>query len=370
MSEKKRFVLIVQGEGRGHLTQCIAMQDALVAAGHIVSRIIIGKTPHRKLPQFVYEKMHAPIASIESPTFVLDKKSKGIKISASILHNLLRVKRIRQSIKNLQSLIKEDNPHVIINFYDPVLSLLYFFKRPPFLIVSVAHQNIFLHPGYRFPAGHFFDRLGLKLFTRLNSHRAQLRIALSLYPLPAVPQKNIIVTAPLLRKEVFEQEIRQENYLLVYLVNPGYLEDIEQWSRQNPEQLIHCFCDRDTKTDSELLTPTLRWHRINDINFLDKLAGCSALVSTAGFETVAESMYFGKAALLVPVAGHFEQYCNAHDAEFAGTAIFDTDFAIDRLLTFTSSEQYNGDNKQEWIRHAAHEIIHSIENTVSTYDTN
>ena len=44
------------------------------------------------------------------------------------------------------------------------------------------------------------------------------------------------------------------------------------------------------------------------------MADCSAMASTAGFESVCEAMCLGKPVMMVPVEGHFEQYCNARDA--------------------------------------------------------
>ncbi|MCB0429190.1 MAG: hypothetical protein KDD54_03670, partial [Flavobacteriales bacterium] len=42
----------------------------------------------------------------------------------------------------------------------------------------------------------------------------------------------------------------------------------------------------------------------------------------------------GKPALMIPVQGHFEQYCNARDAFKAGAGIYDDAFRIGRLLDY------------------------------------
>ena len=46
--------------------------------------------------------------------------------------------------------------------------------------------------------------------------------------------KNIIVTPPLLRDEVLELNIKTGDYLLIYIVNAGYGEEIESFHRKNP----------------------------------------------------------------------------------------------------------------------------------------
>ena len=45
-----RYVFIVQGEGRGHLTQAISMERLLRENGHEVAAVLVGKSPARRLP--------------------------------------------------------------------------------------------------------------------------------------------------------------------------------------------------------------------------------------------------------------------------------------------------------------------------------
>jgi uncharacterized protein (TIGR00661 family) len=59
------------------------------------------------------------------------------------------------------------------------------------------------------------------------------------------------------------------------------------------------------------LRPRLTFHRISDRLFLDLMRGCRGLVTTAGFQAVAEAMWLGKPVLMVPTGGHSEQRWNA-----------------------------------------------------------
>lgn len=50
------------------------------------------------------------------------------------------------------------------------------------------------------------------------------------------------------------------------------------------------------KADTEEVTKvdeTLRFYQIDDIKFLNGMAGCRAYASTAGFESICEAMYLG-----------------------------------------------------------------------------
>ena len=74
--------------------------------------------------------------------------------------------------------------------------------------------------------------------------------------------------------------------------------------------------------DENEVFQTLFVHAINDKLFLDMMSRARGLASTAGFESVCEAMYLGKPVLMVPVKGHFEQFCNSRDAFKAGAGIF------------------------------------------------
>lgn len=50
-----KILFIVQGEGRGHLTQAISMEKLLRSNGHEVVEVLVGKSESRRLPGFLSE---------------------------------------------------------------------------------------------------------------------------------------------------------------------------------------------------------------------------------------------------------------------------------------------------------------------------
>lgn len=47
-----KFLFIVQGEGRGHFTQAITLEDMLLRNGHQVVEVLVGKVRHVPCPAF------------------------------------------------------------------------------------------------------------------------------------------------------------------------------------------------------------------------------------------------------------------------------------------------------------------------------
>ena len=47
-----RYLFVVQGEGRGHLTQALSLASILRRQGHEVVKVLVGHTRHRQIPEF------------------------------------------------------------------------------------------------------------------------------------------------------------------------------------------------------------------------------------------------------------------------------------------------------------------------------
>ena len=340
--KNKKALFIVQGEGRGHMTQSISMKQLLESAGMNVCEVLIGKSKQRKIPDFYFERIDVPVTPIESPNMATGKKRKAIKAIPSFFSVLFRIPMFIYSLFVIHKKIKKHKPDAIINFYEPLAGLYYLFFRPKIPMICIGHHYMFNHPGYVMPKGSFFAKLGLKLYTGMISIGARKKLALSFYPFEDCKEKSIYVIPPLLREEVINQPSGHDDYLLVYLLNAGYMEDIIKWHRNHPEIKLHCFVDKKGIDDFVEYDTTLSFHQIDDKKFLNMMANCKGMVSTAGFESVCEAMYLGKPVLMVPVEGHYEQFCNSRDAAKAGAGIYDTSFKISEFLNFIPG--YNQDS--------------------------
>jgi len=353
-----KFIFIVQGEGRGHMTQAISVYSVLKKAGHLVTCVMVGINPHREIPSFVKNQMDTELIPFDCPGFVMDSKVKAVKLIPSVISNLLNLRLFIKSIQNIHRKVKLHQPDVIVNFYTPLAGLYNYFYRPSAPMVSIAHQYIYLHPDYVFPPGKFADRFAIKFYTKLTSLVSKKKLALSFYPINDCSERGIVGFPPLLRKEVFVQEISKRDFLLVYLVNSGYKEEIIQWHKKFPETELHCFTDQ--RLPEELSDKTLHFHYLDDTRFLQLMAQCRGLVSTAGFESVCEAKYMGKPVLMVPVEGNYEQFCNADDACKVGTGIKDETFNIERFLDFLSSFNQQPTEFRQWVNSTEEKILEQL----------
>lgn len=357
-----RFVFTVQGEGRGHLTQAIAVYEILSARGHQVTAVLVGSSSRREIPGFVRNRIKVPIHSFPSPNFVTDTQNKSIQLGKSVSHTLLRLGRYRKSMRLIRNIIRQEQPDVVINFFEPLTGLCSMLKKLPAPIVSVAHQYIYLHPQFRFPeeAG-ATNKWWVRAFTRLTACGSDALLALSFYPLSQQHYKHIVVCPPLLRKEVAGQECFDGNHILVYLVNAGYLQEVSNWHQQHPEVELHCFTDSPAVKGKWQHSDNLYFHSLDDQKFLRYMANAKALVTTAGFESVCEAMYMNKPVLMIPVAGHFEQWCNARDGVKAGAGTYTDRFDLDVLLQYLPRHQNTQAGFNEWVNQAEDLLLQTVE---------
>ena len=320
--------------------------------GHEVVGVLVGKSPARVLPSFFKEKMKAPVESFESPNFLPSAKNKQVNLWKSVFYNFFRIGTYISSIRFINRKIKESEADVVVNFYELLTGLTYFFCRPDARMVCIAHQYLFLHPDFVFPRQGRVALFFLRFFTRITSVGATKCLALSFRKMREVPADGIVVVPPLLRKEVLEARPERGDYLHGYLLNSGFGEEVKAWHAEHPGVSCHFFWDK-KDTPSELkVNDTLTFHQLSDTLFLRYMAGAKAYATTAGFESVCEAMYLKKPVLMVPT--HIEQYCNAFDAMQSGAGIVSEEFNLDTLLKL--SEEYKPDaafrfwaNQASWL---------------------
>jgi len=339
-----RVIFTIQGEGRGHLTQALALKAELNSRNVQVEAVVISRSNTRQLPDFFVNKIGAPIVRLDSPNFVYDRKMKGINIPATLVRNVKELPNFLRSVRKLSDILKQFQPKLIINFYEPLVALSKMFNKNPYPVFSVAHQYIFEHPNYKFPTGFLGDKITIMNYTKFTSKGSHRKYALSLYPLENMPEKNLKIIPPLLRKSITNLKPENNNFILVYLLNAGYLEEVIKFKQSFPEQVIHCFTDKADLIEDTEIEKGLWLHKLNDVLFLEMMSKCSALLTTAGFESIAEAMYLEKPAVMVPVKGHFEQFCNSRDAANAGAGLYSEKFNLNSvhhlMLTYRPNTKY------------------------------
>jgi hypothetical protein len=93
---------VVQGEGRGHMTQALALAAFLREAGHEVSTVMVGRSPWRTIPDYFVEGIAADGRALSVPRTIADAALR----SPGFIRSVLRIAEVTQSAD------------VVVNFLD------------------------------------------------------------------------------------------------------------------------------------------------------------------------------------------------------------------------------------------------------------
>jgi len=344
-----KFLFIVQGEGRGHMTQAIAFGKLLESNGHHLIGVILGKSKRRAVPEFFEREIKAPIHLVKSPNFETDRNQKKVSIHKTILKNVLKLNTYQKSLKTIDKIVQTENPDVILNFYDLLGGLYNFIFRPKAKFWVIGHQYLIGHPSFKFAPNKPVDKFLFRLNTAMTSLGADERLALSFLPQVRYANQKVRVVPPLLRPEVKVLEPKTGDFYLAYMVNSGYAAEVLHFAKANPNLQIKAYWDKKGAAETEHPIHNLSFHRVHDKNFLQDMANCKGLVCTAGFESVCEAKYLGKPVMMIPVAGQYEQACNALDAEASGVGIASENFDFAKLENLQFKDLADSGQYAKWV---------------------
>ena len=356
-----KIMLSVLGEGRGHMTQAMAVKEMAEKAGHQVTNVVLGLGQNRAIPPFFASAMQVPITQIPTLDFSY-RDNRKVNMPATMAGIARRLPAYWRAVGALKAAVREHQPDVIINFFEPVTGIfaLTCRKRPP--IVAVAHQYMTGHPDYVRAPGRRFQQFGLKCYVAMVG-AASIRVALSLYPARDLPSRRLTVSPPILRRRLYElQPNPNGNFVLAYLLNHGYADQIIEWHRKHPQTILHCFYDKPDAPPEFRHDDTLTFHRLDGEKFLRMMAECKFVACTAGFESLGEAAYLGKPLFVMPVENHVEQEVNAIDAVRAGIAVTDSTFNLDRLAELP--DRLDNKRFREWFNRADAMMLATLENVV------
>lgn len=191
----------------------------------------------------------------------------------------------------------------------------------------------------------------------MNCHK---KLALSFDKLSQEKEDTTIVP-PLLRKEIKLLQPINESFILTYVVNKGYGEEILTWHEHNPRIKLLCFWDNYDYPDGWSPRQNIIFKHLNDEAFLEAMANCAGYISTAGFESICEAMYLNKPVMMVPVKGQFEQVCNALDGKRVGAGISATSFDLGPFLSYITTLKEGNNDFRPWADSAEMIFIKEIE---------
>lgn len=93
-----RVVFVVQGEGRGHLSQCLSLRELLEEGGHRVVKLLVGGGERRPIPPYFERGMQMAAVRFPSPITVPGPDRTGVSLPRTLVYNLRRLAPYRRAL--------------------------------------------------------------------------------------------------------------------------------------------------------------------------------------------------------------------------------------------------------------------------------
>lgn len=356
-----RFLFVIQGEGRGHQTQAISVAQMVQSQGHEIMALV-GVPDEETLPTLLKQQSYFTCQTYKSPNLVYNSKNNALSIPKTVFKNIRAFPHYIQSIQKIETTIQSFSPDIILNFYDVLIGLhQLFYKRKVIPFICIGHQYLLLHENFPHPRKHKWDNFLLSTHTRITALRADKLLGLSLKPYSQSSKiPHLVSVPPLIRNEITALTSKKNTppFLLIYLTQLVDIEPIITSKQLENGIDIHLFiCDTlRIQLERETLPARFHFHAIHPTHFLEKMSQCSGLITTAGFESIAEAMYLQKPVLTIPISGHYEQMCNAIDAEQSGAGLHMKKPDIASFLAYISTRNEKKLCYQYWVK-KCHEIL-------------
>ena len=284
----------VSGEGFGHSSRAREMLSHLVKSGHTV-KVVSYDRGYRSLKEDfdVFETAGLHITSADNK----------VSIGKTFTDNLKKLPDGQKKLRALRhELFKKFKPHCVITDFEPMTAYLAHHYKVP--LISIDNQHRMRYMKYPCPPKLRKERLITESVIRGMVPKPDVSLVTSFY-FGEPKNKRTFIFPPILRKEVLALEPKNGNHILVYLTSgfESFLDLLKDFTR---EQFVVYGYNRDEQVGNFIFKAPSRE------GFLADLASCKAVMATAGFTLMTESLYLRKPYLALPMRGQFEQELNGH----------------------------------------------------------
>ena len=303
-----KIIYAVAGEGFGHSSRAHLIGQRLIDSGHEL--IFVGS---KKSLAYLREHFRQLVKPVFGFSFAYSQG--GVDAFETVRHNLSRwaiANRINERL--FRKYLEPFRPDLLITDFEPFCAWWAIRKQIPF--ISIDHQHMLTLCRLRHRPEKWFERLLASVVTESYYVAAAAYIIVNFFDAPL----NIdaaVLAPPIVRNEVGNFKAEPGDYILVYSTaghdRDNLLSKLNRF-RKRARFVVYGF-NEDREKDNCIL------RKRSTQGFLRDLAGCRAVIASAGFSLISECMYFRKKMLLLPLKGQYEQIVNSYYVEKLGLGL-------------------------------------------------
>ncbi len=281
----------VQGTGHGHAVRALTI--ARFFKEHTFLFISDSDGYDLLHPEFRVLK----ISITESPTF-----HHTLQYSGTVVSFFKDILGRNRKTRTVMGVIKEFKPDVAVTDFEPFLQGIS--RRLGIPCLSLDHQHIARFCSIDVPLAQRVNLLLFQLAVWIQFRKITKHMVISFFhPELHSTKKHVKVFPPLLRQQVMERTATEGEHVLAY---HGYSTTAEfhRFLRSLPHPV------RSYGMNEDRTVGNVRYKKKSTEHFLDDLASCRYVVSTAGHTLLSEALYYGKPVMAFPIRNACEQFIN------------------------------------------------------------
>jgi uncharacterized protein (TIGR00661 family) len=268
------------------------MISHLVSSGHTVKAASYDRGYRNLAPDFdVLEIEGLHIASVDNKVSIVE----------TFADNLSRLSDGIRKLGELRTLFHEFEPDCVITDFEPMTAYLANHHDLP--LITLDNQHRMRYMSYPCPSPLKADAMVTETVIRAMVPRPDVSLVTTFY-FGELSNDRTFLFPPILRQAILEAQPTDGGEILVYCTQ-AFESVLEQLSEFPRERFVVYGFDR-SGTEGHL-----RFERSSPDGFLADLAAAKAVIATAGFTLMTESIHLGKPYLAMPMGGQFEQELNA-----------------------------------------------------------
>jgi uncharacterized protein (TIGR00661 family) len=307
---KKKVIIALQSQFSGHLSRGLVYYDIL-KENYNVEVVTIGCQPE----SWFAEELNTNIISMPGLSMIETNKG-GISQLGTAWTYIKNYPSHNRSRANIYTLLDNIKPDFVLSDFESEISSICKKEKIPVICID-AHRRLIMPecPRPKIRLQDYWDFFCMKVGLFYVLREGDLNIAISFAPFELKLETRCElpvykICPPLLRKEILQAIPSDGDYLLIYHNNGGEKEKIIKELR-NFRTIVYGYNCRESYGK-------VQFKEFSGQQFIRDLAGCKNYASRAGFESIAEALYYKKPCYLVAQKGQFEQTFNAYHASLHG----------------------------------------------------
>ena len=338
-----KIVYGVSGEGSGHASRAREIITHLLAKGHEVKVASYDRG---------YRSLHESFDVLEISGLSIVSRDNKVSTLRTLLENL---KILPDGIKSLRKvryeLFRRFKPDCVITDFEPTTAYLASYYSLPLISLDNQHSMRYMH--YTRPDNFSTDARLTETIIRAMVPNPDVSLITTFYT-SDLKNNHSFLFPPILRESVINLKPVDGKHILVY-ATAGF---------DSLLKLLHSF-KRETFIvygyNKEEIEGNLHFREFSNTGFLHDLAASKAVIATAGFTLMTESLYLNKPYFALPMEGQFEQVLNALMLEELGYGKASFNVRMDEIAAFIYGIPDFKQNLGKYLHEGNHKITHFLD---------